>query len=101
TDFLSSTSLASTRQQIEDYAETVGKMRAFAAASDHQQPGDPRKFSQAILALVDSDRPPVRLPLGSDTVARIREKNQFVESELAEWLQLALSTDHNDASNAS
>jgi hypothetical protein len=31
--------------------------------------------------------------LGSDTVARILEKNRFVEAELAEWKELALSTD--------
>jgi len=97
TDFLSSTSLASTKMRIDDYAETVGRMRAFAAGADHKQPGDPKKLSRAILALVDSPRPPVRLPLGSDTVARIRGKNQFVEKELADWLQLALSTDHDDA----
>jgi hypothetical protein len=36
----------------------------------------------------------VRLPLGSDTVARIEEKNRFVEGELNAWRELALSTDH-------
>lgn len=96
TDFLSSTSLASTKRQIEDYAETVGHMRTFAAAADHKQPGDPKKLSQAILTLADAEQPPVRLPLGSDTVARIRSKNEFVETELTEWLEVALSTDHDD-----
>jgi hypothetical protein len=96
TDFLSSTSLVSTRSRIEDYAATAGAMRQFAAGADHTQPGDPRKPAKAILALADSPKPPVRLPLGSDTVARIRGKNQSVEAELKDWLSVALSTDHDD-----
>lgn len=45
----------------------------------------------------DSGNPPVRLPLGSDTVARIAEKNRKVESELAAWHAVAVSTDHATA----
>lgn len=35
-------------------------------------------------------------PLGSDTIARIEAKNRFVAEELAEWKDLALSTDFKD-----
>jgi hypothetical protein len=38
--------------------------------------------------------------LGSDTVVRVRSKNQFVEGELAKWLDVALSTDHDDVPSA-
>jgi len=93
TDFLNDNSLVSTGQQIADYAETVGVTRDFAAGANHAQPGDPQKLSTAILKLVDSDNPPVRLPLGSDTVARINAKNRHVESELEAWHALAVSTD--------
>jgi len=37
--------------------------------------------------------PPLRLPLGSDTVAAIEEKNAFVARELAAWRDVAASTD--------
>lgn len=100
TDFLSSTSLSSTKTQIEQYYATVGKMRDFAAGADHKQPGDPKKLSKAILKLADSSKPPVRLPLGSDTVARIRQKNKEVERELNEWINVATSTDHDDVKTA-
>jgi NAD(P)-dependent dehydrogenase (short-subunit alcohol dehydrogenase family) len=93
TDFLNDNSLVSTRQQIADYAETVGVTRDFAAGANHAQPGDPQKLSTAMLKLVDSGNPPVRLPLGSDTVARINAKNRHVESELEAWHALAVSTD--------
>src|SRR5205085_2897048 len=93
TDFLDASSLVSTRDRIEDYAGTVGTMREFAAGVNHGQPGDPSKLATALLQLADSDKPPVRLQLGSDTVERVRAKNAFVESEMSEWLDLALSTD--------
>ncbi len=93
TDFLDSTSLVSTQKSFAEYAETVGAMRDFAGSANHAQPGDPAKLSQAILKLVDSKNPPLRLPLGSDTVHKIREKNAFVEGELNAWADVAISTD--------
>jgi hypothetical protein len=94
TDFLNDNSLVSTRARIDDYAQTVGAMRDFAAHANHAQPGDPQKLAAAILKLADSATPPVRLPLGSDTVAKIGEKNRFVEQQLDAWRALAVSTDH-------
>jgi len=96
TDFLDATSLVSTRERIDSYASTVGAMRKFAAGVNHAQPGDPLKLASALLQLADSDTPPTRLQLGSDTVERVRAKNQFVEKEMAAWLDVALSTDHDD-----
>jgi NAD(P)-dependent dehydrogenase (short-subunit alcohol dehydrogenase family) len=93
TDFLDASSLSETATRIDDYRDTVGAMRTFAAGVNHQQPGDPEKLSKALLQLADSARPPLRLHLGSDTVARVREKNRFVEQEMAAWLELSLSTD--------
>jgi len=93
TDFLDASSLSETAARIGDYRDTVGAMRTFAAGVNHQQPGDPEKLSKALLELADSAQPPLRLHLGSDTVARVREKNRFVEQEMAAWLELSLSTD--------
>ncbi|MES2350009.1 MAG: oxidoreductase [Pseudomonadota bacterium] len=94
TDFLDASSLVATRDRIADYAATVGAMRDFAEGANHQQPGDPLKLAGALLQLADSEKPPVRLQLGSDTVERVRAKNLFVETEMAQWLELAVSTDH-------
>lgn len=96
TDFLNDNSLVSTKAIIDDYAETVGKMRVFAEGANHAQPGDPRKLAVAILGLADSDNPPLRLPLGSDAVARIEQKHKAVEAELTAWREVAISTDHED-----
>jgi len=96
TDFLDARSLVTTKGRIDDYDATVGAMRRFAGQASHKQPGDPSKLAKAMLRLADSDHPPVRLPLGSDTVAKLREKNAFVDRELAQWLEVSMSTDHDD-----
>jgi hypothetical protein len=35
--------------------------------------------------------------LGSDTVAKLRDKNAFVEREPAQWLEVSMSTNHDDS----
>jgi NAD(P)-dependent dehydrogenase (short-subunit alcohol dehydrogenase family) len=97
TDFLDDQSLVKTATRIDDYAETVGAMRDFAGGANHAQPGDPARLARAILALAAAPNPPLRLPLGSDTVAKIEEKNRFVAGELEPWRALALSTDFPQA----
>jgi NAD(P)-dependent dehydrogenase (short-subunit alcohol dehydrogenase family) len=96
TDFLDETSLLRTAREIEDYRDSVGKTRAHAADVNHGQRGDPRKLAQAFIALANAKEPPLRLPLGSDTVERIESKNAFVARELAAWRTIAASTDFSD-----
>ncbi|MGD9836498.1 MAG: oxidoreductase [Afipia sp.] len=97
TDFLDDQSLIRTRQEIADYADTVGKTRNIAADVNHAQRGDPAKLAAAFMKLADAKTPPSRLPLGSDTVERIEAKHARVESELADWRSVATSTDWTDA----
>lgn len=68
-------------------------MRCFAVSANHAQPGDPMKLAEAMLALVNAPNPPLRLALGSDTVARIEAKNRFFGQELAAWREVSVSTD--------
>ena len=70
-----------------------GAMRRFAEGANHAQPGDPSKFAGAILTLANAANPPQRLALGSDAVQRIADKHNLVESEVAAWKALSLSTD--------
>lgn len=60
--------------QIKDYDATAGKVRTVAAGLSHNQPGDPSKLADVLIGFVDAPNPPVRLPLGSDTVAAIEAK---------------------------
>jgi NAD(P)-dependent dehydrogenase (short-subunit alcohol dehydrogenase family) len=97
TDFLDESSLSRTAQEIEDYRDSVGKTRAHAADANHGQRGDPRKLAQAFMQLANAKNPPLRLPLGSDTVERIEAKNAFVAKEIGQWRELATSTDFTEA----
>ncbi|MBD1848245.1 SDR family NAD(P)-dependent oxidoreductase [Cyanobacteria bacterium FACHB-63] len=94
TNFLDGSSLQRTAMEIPDYAETVGKVRQIAADLSHQQPGDPVKLAQAMLQLANAETPPLRLPLGTDTLRAIAQKNAYVEQETAQWRALAESTDY-------
>ena len=51
----------------------VGATARRQAAYDGTQPGDPARAAQAILAIAAMDEPPLRIALGSDAVAIIRE----------------------------
>lgn len=93
TEFLEAKSVVETGATISDYAESAGKVRKIAKAVSLQQPGDPVRLAQAVLELVAAKEPPLRLPLGSDTVAAIEAKNAFVTRELAAWRTVATSTD--------
>lgn len=94
TNFLDGSSLRQSRIQIPDYAETVGKTRDGAVEHNYKQPGDPIKLAQAILEIVNTDEPPLRLPLGTDTLQAIAKKNVYVEQETQKWRTLAESTDY-------
>lgn len=93
TDFLDSISLTMSRAYIEDYASTVGAVRNRAADMNHIQPGDPDRLAQVIVEFSNVPNPPVRLPLGSDTVAAIETKNAAVAEILTRWRHVSVSTD--------
>jgi NAD(P)-dependent dehydrogenase (short-subunit alcohol dehydrogenase family) len=93
TDFLDSSSLKVVPDVIEDYAETSGKVRQVAASMNHNQPGNPAMLAVAMVELVNAEAPPLRLPLGTDTLKAIAEKNAFVTQETEVWRVLSASTD--------
>jgi NAD(P)-dependent dehydrogenase (short-subunit alcohol dehydrogenase family) len=94
TDFLDGSSLAPHAQRIEDYDQTSGQTREWSSANNYAQQGDPAKLATAIVRLAGEDQPPLRIQFGSDTVAIVEAKNAFVAGELAQWRDLALSTDY-------
>jgi NAD(P)-dependent dehydrogenase (short-subunit alcohol dehydrogenase family) len=99
TDFLDGASLSRAKKVIDDYSETSGAMREAATKISHNQPGDPLKLAAAIVRLAASPRPPVDLPLGSDTIHYFREKTAAFEKEIAEWHEVITGTDHDDVAN--
>jgi NAD(P)-dependent dehydrogenase (short-subunit alcohol dehydrogenase family) len=93
TDFLDASSLTVAPDVIADYVDTSGAVRHKAAQLNHNQPGDPQKLADAMVVLVDAPNPPLRLPLGTDTLAAIAAKNAYVTQEIETWRALSASTD--------
>ncbi|WP_428003152.1 oxidoreductase [Acidovorax sp.] len=93
TEFLDTASLSVSPLVLEDYAPSAGVIREAARRINLNQPGDPLRLAQAMMQLVASPTPPLRLPLGSDTLQTIADKHAFVEKETAQWRALAASTD--------
>jgi NAD(P)-dependent dehydrogenase (short-subunit alcohol dehydrogenase family) len=96
TDFLDASSLVVAPDVIDDYDETSGAVRRKAVQMNHNQPGDPIKLAAAMVTLVEASNPPLRLPLGTDTLAAIAAKNAYVEQETQNWKALSASTDFAD-----
>ncbi|SAK86105.1 short-chain dehydrogenase/reductase SDR [Caballeronia fortuita] len=93
TDFLDASSLAVGKTIIGDYEETSGRLRRLAGEINHNQPGDPARLATAMIRLVDAETPPLRLPLGTDTLKALAEKNAYVTAETQTWKSLSASTD--------
>jgi NAD(P)-dependent dehydrogenase (short-subunit alcohol dehydrogenase family) len=93
TDFLDASSLVVGKEIIDDYDETSGKVRRLAVEMNHNQPGNPDKLATALVTLADAQKPPLRLPLGSDTLKAIADKSAYVMAETETWKALSASTD--------
>jgi NAD(P)-dependent dehydrogenase (short-subunit alcohol dehydrogenase family) len=93
TDFLDASSLSVSAAHIADYDATAGKVRHIADGLSHNQPGNPAKLADVLVGFADAPDPPVRLPLGSDTVAAIETKHASDRDILARWRSVAMSTD--------
>jgi NAD(P)-dependent dehydrogenase (short-subunit alcohol dehydrogenase family) len=78
--------------EIDDYAPSVGEARRALHQLDGSQPGDPARAAAAIIEVVESDNPPLRLALGEEALGGIRDKLDERRRELDEWERLSAST---------
>jgi NAD(P)-dependent dehydrogenase (short-subunit alcohol dehydrogenase family) len=83
---------------ISDYAETSYKTMQRTQANNGNQPGDPSKAAAAIIQVVESENPPLRLALGEDSVNIITQKLESMKVELEAWKNVSMSTGFEEAS---
>ncbi len=94
TDFLSAHSVRrSGGETARIYAGTVGKALAHLDDIAGRQIGDPARGAEAIIAAVDAPAPPLHLLLGSDALARTREKLDATIDEIDAWEAVTRGTD--------
>lgn len=91
TDWAGPSSIRSARI-IDDYNESSGARIEFLNGLMGKQPGDPAKAAKAMIKVVESNDPPLRLVLGKPALDAIREKFQMVEEEMKKWEQVSLDT---------
>lgn len=92
TDFLGRSGvLAKTR--IADYDGTAGNMRKYFAENDGKQKGDPVRAVQAMIQVVESPDPPLRLLLGESALQRLRAKLDNWRKEISAWEQVTVGAD--------
>lgn len=78
--------------QIEDYNETVGGTREYIESENGNQAGNPVLGARAMIAAVEADEPPLRLPLGQDSLDQIREKLDEIRQETDVWERTTVET---------
>ncbi len=97
TDFIGR-SMERAEQTIADYERTSGKFLRFLESMDGRQPGDPAQLAKAVLAVVESDSPPLRLTLGKYANGKVQRRAADTEKERAAWESIALPMDFQPAS---
>lgn len=92
TDFLGRSGVQAAAS-IPDYDATAGNMRRYFADQNGKQPGDPLRAVHAMMQVVDSPNPPLRLLLGAVAIQRLRAKLDSVRKEADAWESVTLGAD--------
>jgi NADP-dependent 3-hydroxy acid dehydrogenase YdfG len=92
TDFLGRSGVVA-KTQIADYDGTAANMRKYFAENDGKQKGDPSRAVKAMIQVVESPNPPLRLLLGASALQRLRGKLSNWEKEIAAWEQVTVGAD--------
>ena len=85
-------SMDRTPRSIADYDAVMNPIRTSRENKSGNQPGDPEKAAQALLALVETENPPARLYLGEDALSFVGQKLDQMKDEMAKWDTLSRST---------
>jgi NAD(P)-dependent dehydrogenase (short-subunit alcohol dehydrogenase family) len=92
TDFLGRSGVVA-KARIADYDGTAGTMRKYFAENDGKQRGDPVRAAQAMMQVVESPDPPLRLLLGANALQRLRAKLDNWRKEISAWEQVTVGAD--------
>ena len=92
TDFLGRSGVEA-KTKIPDYESTAGNARRYMSEQDGKQPGDPLKVVEAMIQVVESEDPPLRLLLGAGALKRVRQKLEMWQREMAAWERVTVGAD--------
>jgi NAD(P)-dependent dehydrogenase (short-subunit alcohol dehydrogenase family) len=92
TDFLGRSGVVA-EKRIADYDNTAGNMRKYFAENVGKQPGDPLRAVHAMMQVVESPAPPLRLLLGKRAFDRVQDKLGTWQKEIANWEPVTVGAD--------
>lgn len=93
TNFLNSDSLATPKNQLDEYKTTRESQQLHQQQINNNQPGDPEKGAAAIIKMASEANPAVHLFLGSDAFAMAKNKSKSINAELDLWQSVSVATD--------
>lgn len=85
---------------VDMYKEANDMLHDFIGQADENQPGDPEKAVDIIIDIVkregvaEGKTEPLRLPIGKDAVAALRNKYENYLELVKEWESMITYTDH-------
>jgi len=78
---------------IDDYASTAGSNKSNIRGYSGKQPGDPKRAAEAIVNVVESADPPLRLLLGAGALRGARNKLEQLKKDFDTWEETTLNAD--------
>jgi len=96
TEFLTSGSLAVPTNPIDAYKDVRDSQTAHQNDINNQQPGDPAKGCDVIIAAAESEHPPLHLFLGPDAYHVANLKIADVQQDMETWKALATATNFDE-----
>jgi NAD(P)-dependent dehydrogenase (short-subunit alcohol dehydrogenase family) len=81
---------------MEGY-EMVKQRTDFFKGGNFVPVGDPEKAAKVMVDLASHPNPPMHLVLGSEAIGILKNADQARQEEMEKWLDVSISTDHNDS----
>ncbi len=82
-----------TKIVIEDYATTAGKNKGDIRGYSGNQPGDPVRAAKAMIQVVETENPPLRLLLGVAALKGARLKLDELKHDFDTWAEVSEGAD--------
>lgn len=79
--------------EMSEYNESMKNTRQYIKDADGNQAGDPVRGAKAMIALVELENPPVRIPFGKITMDRINLKINNFQKDLIQYEKMIIETD--------
>ncbi len=82
---------------IDDYKDSAHKNQDSIRGYSGNQPGDPKRAAEAMIKVVESENPPMRLLLGKAALKGAREKLEELRHDFDTWEATTVGADFPDA----